>query len=815
MSFKMPTSGSVLPPSTSFHVLSEKISLYPELIPLPQFIEIFAEIDRISSSKTFPNEDCTDFVNLVLSHAANSLTTVIASGKTDDIHLQFLDHLLKFSLLALRGKCSHLGTSGLNCTDPIQLCELLGNIFQFLCNEKCPIYGEAAGEVETAYAKIFFEKILNLCHLSVCCGPRNLILLGISWKAFKIVVSNMGSKLGPSDSEKVFIEWDFIFESIFCEVQKDAGNTFDSLLKFLRFCIAILITTLQSLKELIRYQKQGGLERLILLVLEVRSTLSPWQNFWNADHYSRIVSQIASPLDSLFLQILSIIRVEEKRQLHDILIQRSDSFPPLLQSDFPNRKYAMAFSRSHFSLLLFRHGSKSYPPPFFDLLESCLNFVMESPLLCYSAVIDPELLLFDRIWQTILISITHLQERQQSEFIWRTMEVISKFIFHPHALCRELSKRIWHQYVLNGDEGLISNTRKFLVSFIERVPQSIPLMVKKTAVHFCKPLLSHCFHVDRAPYPLKLTFPFNENCLGNLSHVVVFLPSSSLSVSTQKTICETVLPWCVSAVERKSISQMEYPCVLFNWVTSSNWKDYLPRPLLLKLMEISLRSVTTATSSLTTFDSSVELLSNLYYLYDPAQQFYTLRSLQASVQGKIFLLGSLLHHLRTIISFLTLKGSSHFQEIVKILLSILLLGLNSKNSSLKILAYVSSLELISRYPYDTRSLLSSFGEHERIIIQILSKDRGEIPSLDPLVISNSLNSSVSQVSTRLSSDSTKSPSPNDQSQSIEQPLTQFSNSMKEIDRVLSYLKPSDRVRVVRQMRTDFEATFKKYEANGL
>ena len=524
--------GSTVPPS--FNAILEKISVPSERIPLPQFVDILLEVERIvSSGKYDASEDLTFFVNVILNHASFALSAIssarVDGEHLDDVKLRFFDTLLAFSAMALHGSCSHLEKNGILCCDPHQLYDILGNIFQFLCSEKCIVFDETSNDVESTYSKLFLGKIMDLCHLSVCDGPKNIILMGITWKAFKIVITKMGPKLNSVDSEKFLMEWSLIFEVLFTETQKVTAKSIESILKFFRFCIAILIAIIQSSKEKIRYQKQGGLEKASFLLLEIRAALSS-QTIWSSEYSSRIISQIESPLDSLFVQILSIVRDDEKRAFVGFWMAKGDStsFPSNLD---PSKNF-LYYSKLHFFLLMFRHGSRSFSPDFFDLLESCLKFIFESPLHCLSSFIESELLLFDRVCQTILISISQLQERQFFGFARHLLEIISRFIFHPHYLCRELAKNIWFQFVLNGDELVLANTRKFLVAFLDRNFSTKSNLVRQIACHFCKPLISQCFSFDRHPFPLKLIFPLSENSLMFLCNMISFLPHTSITISS-------------------------------------------------------------------------------------------------------------------------------------------------------------------------------------------------------------------------------------------------------------------------------------------
>ena len=714
-----------------------------------------------------------------------------------------------FSILRLATVVAQARVPGV--VDNKAMNEMLGSLFAHVCGNDCPLKSAAnLRDQDKSFLLDFFAQLLKLCHLSVCSSRPDCLrpnLAGMTWKAYKVLISKFGGGLSsrlPCDA--ILKEWSTIFKSVYASLNSHIGpnSQIDSSLKYLRYCVVVLISVVQSIAQSTPVIDGGGLACLVYQITCVRSELPPCpaSSKWPEGIEGKIASQLLSPLDSLFIHLLSSTSISTRGNLLNSFVSRPETLWSGLSPLSPVAKLSLL-------LPLMMHGPQSFP---LETFESCFDWVLESPSTCFASYVDncnPKTTpLFYKVTLAVFTYVTALQDPNS---VQKAFGRLVSFAFHTHYLTREIAKESWSLLVTNGTETTKSTTRKVIISLVNSLESSIKSRYShRILARLITSLAPLCFS-EANPFPLEFPLQPTMPDLCKFLRKSVFISPQFLSSSQRRNICDSGSTWCLRTcagfLKKEpgcNLEEVGHCLQFFSWVlshpTALEVVPVFSRQKISELVIVVISSPQRRNRSC--LRSCLTAIKPLFGQWSPQEQLSCLQGLQASYSSDPDFAGPILRLVGQVCQHL--KNSPYLSKVYEIIVGLLSKGLSHTGDVIEAIAVFSTLELLATCNYDTQFLLAAFGEHQQKIRNLVG---GEAPPsskalVDEMGAALSKKPSRKRKGAELSQPSRSMNQIKSGEASCEEEMQQFMECMRRLEGVLPYASPQVQQGVMSRMRAE-------------
>ena len=803
----------------------------------PLFSSLVSAFERLSSANKANLPPL--LLPSVVSCLSKGMKAFLSSNRAsyNETETTFLSSILQFATVVFQGSSPHTSINAfvLDPGDDNALNETLGSLFAHVCGNACPLMKSATlSDSDKSFVVRFLEQLLRLCQLSVCPTRPDFLrpnLAGMTWKAYKVLISKFGGGLSSSlPCDAILKEWAGIFKSVYTVASKTSslgpGNHLDNSLKYLRYCVVVVISVVQAIARNAPMAEGGGMVSLLYQITLVRSDLPPCPapTTWPEGIEGKIASQLLSPLDSLFIHLLSSTPNSAKGQLlHSFISTQPTSSSLDLSALSPTAKLSLLLS-------LMTHSSQSFP---FDTFQSCFDWVLESPSICFPSYINNSnpkgTPLFYKVALAVFTFMATLQESSNSGGgsvpVRKALVRLVSFAFHHHYLTREIAKESWSLLVTNGNEATKATTRQVIVSLVNNMGSVESRYSRRILSRLVASIAPLCFSETNP-------FPFGLPAKPTMPDLCKFLPKSTivssqyLSTTQRNNLCGSVCAWCVrwcTGFLKKdpacTLEGVEACLQLFSWILS--------RPMTFELVPVFSRQkiselvVELVCSPNRRIPSCVrwclKIFEPLFPHWSPQEQLRCLQGLEATFSSHPAFAGPILRLLGHVCRHL--RESPYLAKVYQTVIQILSKGLADQNCSIEAIAVFSTLELIACCCFETQYLLAAFGEHQQKIQSIIS---GEAPASSITLVremAGTLSEKPSRkrkggdlLSPSLAPRSFNSKGLGSEASSCEGEMEQFLESLGRLEGALSCAAPTIQQGVVSRLRAETHRICSKFES---
>ena len=736
LSFHDPLLKELENPSLAGNQLGSFISRIDTSTFSPIFSSLISAFERVAKKK----QANPQLLSLVLTCVAQGMKHFLSARRDsyNTTDTSFLFAVLRLATIVTKANCTHIDSPTVpGVIDDKAMNEMLGSLFAHVCGNACPLNNGNLRDQDKSFVLDFLRQLLNLCHLSVCSSRPDYLrpnLAGMTWKAYKVLISKFGGNLSSSlPCDAILKEWSTIFKSVYVSLNNSLkpGNQIDSSLKYLRYCVVVVISVVQSIVPNTPMVNGGGLQCLIYQIACVRTDLPPSSgpSKWPEGIEGKIASQLLSPLDSLFIHLLSSTP----------LTIRGDLLRSFVSGAQTHSSTSSPIAKLSLLLSLMMHGPQSFP---FDAFQSCFDWVLESPLTCFPSYVDnrnPKATpLFYKVTLAVFTYIAALQDPNDSTSAQKALVRLVSYAFHHHYLTREIAKESWSLLIKNGTERTKASTRQVIISLVNNLASIQSRYSQRILSRVVSSIAPFCFSEEN-PFPISFPPQLTKLELNKFLRKSVFISPRFLSSTQRRSLCESGCTWCVRAcagyLKKKdpafTLEEVDLCLQFFSWILSHpSTFELVPVFSRQKISELVIQVISSPNHrNPSCLQLCLKAIGPLFGYWSPQEQLSCLQGMEATYGTDPNFAGPILRLVGQVSQHL--KESPYLAKVYQIVVQLLSKGLSHTGDSIEAIAVFSTLELMASCCYETQYLLAAFGEHQQKIRNLVL---GEAPASSVAIV---------------------------------------------------------------------------------